>query len=169
MPLPIQLILERTEWEMRQNTHYWLSWVVTPTDMMPVNWPITRLSIHPNHSNLWDNGSHSLMITRQRAKKTSRLIKLHKLFTAHHRSVPILRSHNHFQQNTQHQFRPKWRNQPLFHQHLLLRLCKEERRRKRGNCNPRATIFGIDINTWSRNKFMICTSVTNNTYLGCLS
>ena len=41
------------------------------TDMRPVNWPITELSIDQNHSNLWENGDHSLMIMRQMTTKAS--------------------------------------------------------------------------------------------------
>ena len=44
---------------------------VTPTDLRPVNWSVTYLSIHPKHKNLWDNGGHSLMITRQMTTKAS--------------------------------------------------------------------------------------------------
>ena len=38
---------------------------------LSVNWPVTWLSIHQNHNNPWDNGSHSLMITRQMPTKAS--------------------------------------------------------------------------------------------------
>ena len=36
-----------------------------PHDSRQVNWPVTYFPIHQNHNNLWDNGGHSLMITRQ--------------------------------------------------------------------------------------------------------
>ena len=37
----------------------------------PVNGPVTLHSIHQNHSNLWDNRGHSLMITRQMPTKAN--------------------------------------------------------------------------------------------------
>ena len=30
--------------------------MVVPADIKSVNWPVTYLSIHQNHNNLWDNG-----------------------------------------------------------------------------------------------------------------
>ena len=32
---------------------YWILWLVAPPHSRPVNWPVTKLSIHQNHNNLW--------------------------------------------------------------------------------------------------------------------
>ena len=52
------------------NKHYWLLWVVTPTDTRPVDRPITLNFIHENHNNPSDKGAHFLMIKRQISLKT---------------------------------------------------------------------------------------------------
>lgn len=58
-------------WADFLSCHYWLFWVVTPTDMGLVTWPFTERSIHWNLNDPWDNGSHLLMIMRQMIIKTS--------------------------------------------------------------------------------------------------
>ena len=69
--IPVNILIEfsSTSWSLLDIL------TVPPTDMRPVNWPIAWHSIHQNNNNLWDNGGHSLMITRQMTIKASNVNK----------------------------------------------------------------------------------------------
>ena len=53
------------------NKHYWLLWVVTPTDSRLVDRPFTLNSIHDSNNNPSEKGTHFPTIKRQIPTKTS--------------------------------------------------------------------------------------------------
>ena len=59
LPLYSGLPSDIVQWD---TIHYQLVWEVTPADAQPINLPVPSNSIHKNHNNPLDSGSHSLMI-----------------------------------------------------------------------------------------------------------